>query len=96
MLSRGKVSIVLVPSAIFSKCSSALILAARACILAMPCPRVPVMTAGSKPRPLSCNAIRSRWLWSHEYFFTSLNETEMIKIPRPLVDRFIDSLCYAA
>lgn len=37
-----------------------------------------------------------RWLWSHEYFSTSHNETDMIKIPRPLVDRFIDSLCYAA
>lgn len=36
-----------------------------------------------------------RWLWSHEYFSTSLNEPDMIKIPRPLVDRFIDSLCYA-
>lgn len=36
-----------------------------------------------------------RWLWSHEYFSTSLNETDMIKIPRPLLDRFIDSLCYA-
>jgi hypothetical protein len=37
-----------------------------------------------------------RWLWRHEYFSTSFNETDMIKIPRPLVERFIDSLCYAA
>jgi hypothetical protein len=37
-----------------------------------------------------------RWLWSHEYFSLSLNQPDMIKIPRPLVDRFIDSLCYAS
>jgi hypothetical protein len=36
-----------------------------------------------------------RWCWSHEYFSTSHNEPDMIKIPRPLVDRLIDSLCYA-
>jgi hypothetical protein len=36
-----------------------------------------------------------RALWSHAYFSTSYNEADMVKIPRPLVDRFIDSLCYA-
>lgn len=36
-----------------------------------------------------------RWLWSHEYFSTSVNDHDMIKIPRPLLVRFIDSLCYA-
>ncbi|MDB5867865.1 MAG: hypothetical protein JWP96_197 [Polaromonas sp.] len=36
-----------------------------------------------------------RDLWSHAYFSTSLDEADMVKIPRPLVDRFIDSLCYA-
>ena len=35
-------------------------------------------------------------LWSHAYFSTSHSEADMVKIPRPLVDRFIDSLCYAA
>lgn len=34
-------------------------------------------------------------LWSHAYFSTSHDEADMVKIPRPLVDRFIDSLCYA-
>ena len=33
-------------------------------------------------------------LWSHAYFSTSHDETDMVKIPRPLLDRFIDSLCY--
>ena len=37
-----------------------------------------------------------RDLWSHEYFSISHDEADMIKIPRPLVDRFIDTLCYAA
>jgi hypothetical protein len=35
-------------------------------------------------------------LWSHAYFSTSHSEADMVKISRPLVDRFIDSLCYAA
>ncbi|WP_349282764.1 transposase [Polaromonas hydrogenivorans] len=37
-----------------------------------------------------------RNLWSHAYFSISPHESDMGKIPRPLVDRFIDSLCYAA
>ena len=37
-----------------------------------------------------------RALWSHAYFSISPHESDMVKIPRPLVDRFIDSLCYAA
>jgi hypothetical protein len=50
-----------------------------------------------KPQATFSDAIASvrRWLWSHEYFSASPDETDMIKIPRPLVDRFIDSLCYA-
>ena len=52
----------------------------------------------AKPQATFSDTIASvrRWLWRHEYFSTSSNETDMIKIPRPLVDRFIDSLCYAA
>jgi hypothetical protein len=52
----------------------------------------------AKPQATFSDTIASvrRWCWSHEYFSTSLNETDMIKIPRPLVERFIDSLCYAA
>jgi hypothetical protein len=37
-----------------------------------------------------------RDLWSHAYFSTWHNKADMMKIPRALVDRFIDSLCYAA
>ena len=51
-----------------------------------------------KPQATFSDTIASvrRWLWSHEYFSTSLNESDMIKIPLPLPDRFIDSICYAA
>jgi hypothetical protein len=51
-----------------------------------------------KPQTTFSDTIASvrRWCWSHEYFSTSSNEADMIKIPRPLLDRFIDSLCYAA
>jgi hypothetical protein len=41
-------------------------------------------------------ALVRRWLWSHEYFSTSSTDIEMVKIPRPLIDRFINTLCYAA
>jgi hypothetical protein len=37
-----------------------------------------------------------RELWNHAYFSISNKDVDMVKIPRPLVDRFIDSLCYAA
>jgi hypothetical protein len=51
-----------------------------------------------KPQATFSDTIASvrRWLWSHEHFSTSLYEPDMIKIPRLLLDRFIDSLCYAA
>jgi hypothetical protein len=52
----------------------------------------------AKPQATFSDTIASvrRWLWSHEYFSTSLYEPDVIKIPRLLLDRFIDSLCYAA
>ncbi|MEP6587611.1 MAG: hypothetical protein ABJA84_02495 [Polaromonas sp.] len=50
-----------------------------------------------KPQATFCDTIAGvrRDLWIHAYFSTSHNEADMVKIPRPLVDRFIDSLCYA-
>ncbi|MEP6589113.1 MAG: hypothetical protein ABJA84_10210, partial [Polaromonas sp.] len=51
-----------------------------------------------KPQATFCDTIACvrRDLWSHAYFSTSPHESDIVKIPRPLVDRFIDSLCYAA
>jgi hypothetical protein len=37
-----------------------------------------------------------RQLWDHSHFFTSPQETDTIKMPRPLFERFIDAVCYAA
>ena len=51
-----------------------------------------------KPQANLCDTIADvrRALWSHTYFSASHNEAPMVKIPQPLVDGFIDSLCYAA
>jgi hypothetical protein len=62
--------------------------------------RFPLRNAAwyAKPLPTFSDAIAAvrRWLWSHEYFSMSPKGTEMVKIPRPLVERFVDALCYAA
>ena len=51
-----------------------------------------------KTRPTFADAIalvRQQW-WEHIHFSTSPQETDMIKIPRALFERFIDAMCYAA
>lgn len=35
-------------------------------------------------------------LWHHQGFHLSLSDADVVKIPRPLLKRFIDTLCYAA
>jgi hypothetical protein len=35
-------------------------------------------------------------LWDHIHFSTSQQETDMIKIPRTLLECFTEALCYAA
>jgi hypothetical protein len=52
----------------------------------------------SKTRPTFSNAIAwvRRQLWDHIHFSTSRQETDMIKIPRALLERFTEALCYAA
>ena len=51
-----------------------------------------------KTRPTFADAIAlvRRQLWDHIHFSTSPQETDMIKIPRALFERFIDAMCYAA
>jgi hypothetical protein len=51
-----------------------------------------------KTRPTFSDAIalvRRQW-WDHIHFSTSQQETDMIKIPRALLERFTEALCYAA
>jgi len=51
-----------------------------------------------KTRPTFSDAIAlvRRQLWDHIHFSTSHQETDMIKIPRALLERFTEALCYAA
>ena len=51
-----------------------------------------------KTRPTFSDAIAlvRRQLLEHLHFTTSQQETDMIKIPRALFERFIDAVCYAA
>jgi DDE superfamily endonuclease len=37
-----------------------------------------------------------RFLWSHQHFQMSVTEAEMIKVPRSLLERLTETLCYAA
>ena len=41
-------------------------------------------------------ALVRRQLWDHLHFSTSQQETDMIQIPRALLERFTEALCYAA
>ena len=51
-----------------------------------------------KTRPTFADAIAlvRRQLWDHIHFSTSQQETDMIQIPRALLERFTEALCYAA
>jgi len=51
-----------------------------------------------KTRPTFSDAIAlvRRQLWDHIHFSTSQQETDMIKIPRALLERLTEALCYAA
>jgi hypothetical protein len=41
-------------------------------------------------------AMVRRYLWSHTYYSMSGKKAEMIKVPRSLLERLTDTLCYAA
>ena len=41
-------------------------------------------------------ALVRRHLWNHLHFSMSQQETDMMKIPRVLLERFTEALCYAA
>ena len=51
-----------------------------------------------KTRPTFADAIAlvRRQLWEHSSFSTSQQETEMRQMPRALLERFTEALCYAA
>jgi hypothetical protein len=41
-------------------------------------------------------ALVRRHLWSHQHFQMSETKAEMIKVPRSLLERLTETLCYAA
>jgi len=41
-------------------------------------------------------AMVRRWLWAEQHFQMSQTEADMIKVPRALYERLIETLCYAA
>jgi hypothetical protein len=41
-------------------------------------------------------AMVRRYLWSHTYYSMSDNKADMIKVPRSLLERLTETLCYAA
>jgi len=51
-----------------------------------------------KTRPTFSDAIAwvRRQLWEHIHFSMSHQETDLVKIPRALLERFTEALCYAA
>jgi hypothetical protein len=51
-----------------------------------------------KTRPTFSDAIAlvRRQLWKHIHFSTSQQETDLIKIPRAVLERLTEALCYAA
>ena len=61
---------------------------------------MPIRTAAwyAKERPTFSDAIAlvRRCLWSNCHFSMSERNIDLAKIPRSLLERFIDALCYAA
>jgi DDE superfamily endonuclease len=52
----------------------------------------------AKPRPTFSDALAvvRRELWSHSHFSMSRAKSEVVEIPRALLERLTDALCYAA
>jgi hypothetical protein len=50
----------------------------------------------ARPTFAEAMALVRRHLWEHLHFSMSQQETDLIKIPRALLERFTEALCYAA
>jgi hypothetical protein len=62
----------------------------------MPCVRSTAWYRKTRPTFADAIALVRRQLWEHLHFSMSQQETDMIKIPRALLERFTEALCYAA
>ena len=61
-----------------------------------PCVRSTAWYRKTRPTCADAIALVRRQLWDHIHFSTSPQETDMIKMPRALFERFMDAVCYAA
>jgi hypothetical protein len=50
----------------------------------------------TRPTFSDAMALVRRHMWEHLHFSMSPQETDMLKIPRALFERFTEALCYAA
>jgi DDE superfamily endonuclease len=62
----------------------------------MTCVRSTAWYRKTRPTFADAMALVRRQLWEHLPFSMSQQETEMMKIPRALLERFTEALCYAA
>ena len=62
----------------------------------VPCVRSTAWYRKTCPTFSDAIALVRRQLWAHMHFSTSLQATEMIKMPRVLFERLIEAVCYAA
>jgi hypothetical protein len=60
------------------------------------CVRSTAWYGKTRPTFADTMALVRRHLWDHLHFSMSQQETDMIKIPRVLLERFTEALCYAA
>jgi hypothetical protein len=61
-----------------------------------PCVRSAAWYGKTRPTFSDTIALVRRHLWEHIHFSTSPQETDMIQVPRALLERFTEALCYAA
>jgi hypothetical protein len=59
------------------------------------CVRSTAWYGKTRPTFSDAMALVRRQLWEHFHFSTSQQETDMIKLPRALLERFTEALCYA-
>jgi hypothetical protein len=62
----------------------------------MPCVRSTAWYRQTRPTFADAMALVRRQLWEHLHFAMSQQEIDRIKIPRALLERFTEALCYAA
>ena len=62
----------------------------------MTCVRSTAWYRKTRPTFADTIALVRRQLWEHIHFSRSQQETDMIQIPRGLLERFTEALCYAA